>query len=99
MREVLEGPDHLLLALWIPLDPEHPLRQADDRKEITEIPLDKQEIAFTLLELWEPRIGLLLCVDNPTPDTEHVLRVGHLTFDHLEIHERDIRVDPVPMSP
>src|SRR5215510_10525627 len=95
---VREGPDHRLLARWVPLYAEHPLVQADDWKESGEIPLDKEDIASAFLKLGEPRVDLPPLVDDPTADAEHVLGVVPLAFDHLEIRERDIGVNPLPPS-
>src|SRR4030095_9940361 len=95
---VREGHDHRLLARWVPLHAKHPLVQADDRKESGEIPLDKEDIASACLKLGEPRVDLPPLVDDPTADTEHVLGVMPRAFDHLEIRECDISVNPLPLS-
>ena len=95
---VSEGPDHRLLACWVPLRAEHPLVQADDWKERGEIPLDKEDIASACLKLGEPRVHLAPLVDEPTADAEHVLGVVPRAFDHLEIRKRDIGVNPLPLG-
>src|SRR6266566_3830381 len=43
------------------------------------------------------RVDLPPLVDDPTADAEHVLAVVPLAFDHLEIRERDIGVNPLPL--
>ena len=98
VRLVREGPDHRLLARRVPLYAEHPLVQADDRKERGEIPLDKEDIASACLKLGEPRVHLPPLVDDPTADAEHVLGVVPRALDHLEIRERDIGVYPLPLA-
>src|SRR5215831_8865887 len=95
---IRERPDHRLLARRVPLHAEHPLVQADDWKESGEIPLDKEDIAFAFLKLGESMVDLPPLVDDPTADAEHVLGVVPLAFDHLEIHELDIGINPPPLS-
>jgi hypothetical protein len=72
--------------------------QADDRKKSGEIPLDKEDIASACLKLGEPRVNFPPLVDDPTADAEHVLGVVPLAFDHLESRQRDIGVNPFPLS-
>src|SRR5262249_13155389 len=72
--------------------------QAHDWKERGEVSLDKENIASAGLQLGEPKVDLPPLVDDSTADAEHVLDIVPLAFDHLEIRERDIGINPLPLT-